>query len=448
MRHVACWLAVACVSVPALGQADPASEIAELKRRIAALEAAQADAQRAVQAKLQTDAAVNAVVADAEKRATPLKGSAGWEDGFRIRSEDGNYELRPYGHVQFRYVANSLGEVGNSESSFDQGFEIRRLKLGVRGHLFTKDFTYNFRTAFNRQGSNVSFEDAFIQYMFAPQWGFKIGQWKGNLLREETISASAQLAAERSLVNERLAGGVSDFVQGVSGLYRADAFRAEVAFTDGHGSANTDFRDQRGPVIPPATTADNRFRREYGFEARGEYKLTGDWKSSDDFTALDNKQSFAALGAGADYTVGGDSWWLAHVLDSQVEVGGVGFYLAYIGMLGELDAGTSFYDLGALAQIGYVIPGTRWEPFARYDFIVYDDSGLASGANDFFNEFTLGVNYYFKRHSAKFTLDLVFLPDGFPTTRRTAVVGGSSGIGAIDSETEQVILRGQFNLLF
>lgn len=448
MKQIVCLLAVAAVAMPVFGQPDAASEIAELKRRIAALEAAQSDAQRAVQAKAETDAAVNAVVADAEERATPLRGSAGWEDGFKIRSEDGNYELRPYGHVQFRYVANSLDGVGTGESSLDQGFETRRLKLGVRGHLISKDLSYNFRIAYSRQGSTVSVEDAFIQYMFAPQWGFKIGQWKGNLLREETVSAAAQLAVERSLLNERLAGGITDFVQGVAGLYRADAFRAEVAFTDGHASANTDFRDQRGPVIPPSTTPDNRFRREYGFQARGEYKLTGDWKSYDDFTALDNKQTFAAIGTGADYTVGGDSWWLSHTVDAQLEVGGVGLYLAYVGLLGELDAGPSFYDVGALAQIGYVIPGTRWEPFARYDFIVLDDTGLASDANDFFNEIIIGVNYYFRRHSAKFTLDLVFLPDGFPTTRRTAVVGGGSGMGAIERETEQVILRGQFNLLF
>lgn len=448
MKHVACLLAVLSVSLPALAQSDPATEIAELKRRIAALEAAQNDAQRAAQAKEQTDAAVNAVVADAEKRATPLKGSAGWDDGFKIQSEDGNYQLRVYGQLLFRYVANSLGEVGQSDSSLDQGFEMRRLKLGVKGHLISKDLTYNLRFALGRQNSTVSTEDAFIQYMFAPQWGVKVGQWKGNVFREETTVSYHQLPAERSLLNERLAGGITDFVQGVAGLYKGDSVRAELAATDGHGSANTEFKDQRGPVIPPSTTADNRFRREYGFQARGEYKLTGDWKSYDDFTALDNKQNFAAIGAGSDYTVGGDSWWLAHTVDAQAEISGAGMYIAYVGMLGELDGGQSFYDLGALAQIGYVIPGTRWEPFARYDFVIFDESGLATGANDFFNEFTVGVNYYFKRHSAKFTLDLTFLPDGFPTTRRTAVVGGGSGMGAIESEVEQIILRGQFNLLF
>jgi hypothetical protein len=284
--------------------------------------------------------------------------------------------------------------------------------------------------------------------MFAPKWGFKAGQWKGNVFREETIVAGHQLAAERSLANERLGGGISDFVQGVAGLYRADTFRAEVAFTDGHGSANTDFKDQRGPTIAPSTTPDDRFRREYGATARGEYKLTGDWKSYEDFTALDNKASFAALGAGADYTVGGDSYWLLHTADAQIEAGGVGAYVAYLGVLGELDGGSSFYDLGAILQAGYVIPRTRWEPFARYDFVLLDDQGLRSGANDFFNEFTIGVNYYFKRHSAKFTLDFVFLPDGFPTTRRTAVVGGGSSMGAFESEVEQYIMRGQFNLMF
>jgi hypothetical protein len=448
MNHLACLLAVVTVSIPALAQTDAASEIAELKRRIAALEAAQADTERAAQAKQQTDAAVNAVIDDAQRRATPLKGSAGWDDGFKIQSEDGNYQLRVYGQLLFRYVANSLGEVGRSESSFDQGFEMRRLKLGVRGHMISKDLTYNFRFALGRNNSTVSTEDAFIQYMFAPQWGVKVGQFKGNVFREETSASYFQLPAERSLLNERLAGGVTDFVQGVAGIYRSESFRSELAATDGHGSANTDFKDQRGPVIPPSTSPDNRFRREYGFMARGEYKLTGDWKSYDDFTALDNKQNFAAIGAGSDYTVGGDSWWLSHTADAQVEVGAAGIYVAYVGMLGELDGGQTFYDLGALAQMGYVIPGTRWEPFVRYDFIVYDQTGLASTANDFFNEITVGVNYYYKRHAAKFTLDLVFLPDGFPTTRRTAVVGAGSGMGAIESEIEQVILRGQFNLLF
>ena len=70
-------------------------------------------------------------------------------------------------------------------------------------------------------------------------------------------------------------------------------------------------------------------------------------------------------------------------------------------------------------------------------------SGLAVVAidEDTFNELTAGVNYYMSGHAAKLTVDVTYLPDGSPTNE--------TGIGFLDpdADSDQFVLRGQFQLL-
>ena len=128
-------------------------------------------------------------------------------------------------------------------------------------------------------------------------------------------------------------------------------------------------------------------------------------------------------------------------IDAQWEnTSGLGLYGAAHGNFSDAgDAGDAF-DWGLLAQAGYLL-NKKVEVFGRYDILKLDD--VAPGDEDTFNELTIGANYFLGPdgaylHRAKFTVDLVYLPDGAPSTQ--------TGLGVFGSDEDQFVLRGQFQL--
>ena len=78
-------------------------------------------------------------------------------------------------------------------------------------------------------------------------------------------------------------------------------------------------------------------------------------------------------------------------------------------------------------------------PFVRYDFIKFDDFTVGAGAEDTVHEITVGTNYYIRGHDLKFTVDVMWLPNGSPVS--------DSGSGVLASEDTQFVFRSQFQLL-
>ena len=403
------------------------------------------------------DRTVDAVLRDANDRSQLLQAqgfTAGYTNNkFIIQSEDGNFLLNPNMQFQFRAVANHADGVGaDGDDDTETGLEIRRMKLSFDGNAFSKDLTYKFQWAVNRNTGNTVLEDAWVRYKFAERWAVRGGQFVEPLFHEQLTSSRRMQAVERSLLNETLGTGADypeSYVQGVSLIYDdGKALRAEVAYHDGVQTLNTGFVDSRGTTLLGIVNPD------FGVAGRAEYKLAGDWKQYDDFTAMGNKADLLVVGAGADYTEAGDASVLFHTLDVQWEpqaVNGLSLYAAYVGVYrdfgdpGGLDA--SPYDFGFLVQGGYML-SEKVEVFGRYDYVNLDPDapgtlGIAANgaaAGDL-HEFTVGCNYFVKGHAAKFTLDLTWLPNGSP------VAASGAGIVGQASDEDQFLLRGQFQLL-
>jgi len=391
----------------------------------------------------QVGATIDSVLKDAEKRSQLLQmeGFTAGHDGknFVLKSADGAYSLSPRFQFQFRHTLNWSQDAknGGEDDETIKGFEIRRMKVAFVGNAISPDLTYNFRWATDRSGGSLALENAYVQYKFADQWAFKVGQWKDNVFHEETTSSAQQLAAERSLLNETLGGGWTDYVQGAALLYgsRDSPVRAELAATDGANTDNTDFQDSGGSA--GAGVANPNF----GFSARVEWAANNNFTGYDDFTAMGNKEDLFVLGGGIDWTQAGDNNAYFHTIDAQWEnTSGLGIYAAYVGHY--LESGDDdTYNWGALVQAGYML-NDKWEVFGRFNYMNLDeDSGLvASADNDDFYEITGGVNYYFKGHAAKMTIDVGYLPEGSP------ISSTGSGIFASDDQ-DQFYVRGQFQLL-
>lgn len=380
------------------------------------------------------------VMADAQKRSAPAM-TGGYEDGkFILRAPDGSFSLSPGAQLQFRYIANSRDDdtVGDD---FQDGFDVRRAKFSFAGNVINEDTTYNFQWETNESNGEVTLEEAWVRFKVREDWHLRLGQVKDDVFHEETISSKRQLAVERSLLNELLAGGETDYVQGVRAEWDAtDALRLNAMVHDGYNSDNTSFVESGGSNFTGIEPT------EWGFSGRIEYFARGAdaKKQYDDFSAMKNKSDLLVVGAGADYSIAGDSHAFFHSVDVQYETtDGLGLYGAAVGLQREIDPSDpsgvgSTYDWGLLVQAGYMF-NEKWEGFARWDITFLDDALLDAGDEDAISEFTLGVNYYLNGHAAKFTVDASYLPDGSPNNE--------SGIGVLATDEESFIFRGQFQLL-
>ena len=421
------------------------------------------------------EATIDSVLRDAERRSGPqfLQGgalSAGYfRNRFIIQDEAGNFVLNPNFQFQFRHVVNYRQDNSENDAgtdTFESGFEIRRMKFAFDGTLFGPQLTYRFQWATERDGGEPLLDDAWVRWAFGDtfgNWGrdfaVRIGQFKDPTFHEEITSSRRQLAADRSMLNEVLAGGVTDWVQGVALVWddgpEGRPLRAEVGFTDGIGTRNTNFVDAGGSgmfIGPPVADDEGDIEAinpDWGAFARLEWLALGNWKSYDDFTARGNEgQDLLVVGVGASYTEngqtagGGDT--LLYTADVQYEAGRLGLYGAYVGAYSEPAFATEggLHDMGFLVQAGYLLDRReQWEVFGRYDVMLLDDNRFDELTEDMFSELTVGLNYYIRGHAAKFTIDGTWLPNGSPANL--------TGIGILDpdNDEDQFMIRTQFQLL-
>jgi hypothetical protein len=442
---------VANAAAPAAAEGGPSQQelmdqINALKAQVDRLQATQQSQQDRLTA-AEVDATVDSVLRDADRRSQLLQAqgfTAGYDKGkFKIQSEDGNFVLNPNIQLQARYVYNyreeDAADTFEGDATNESGFEIRRMKLAFEGNVFSPNTKYKFQWATNRAGGALTLEEAAVSHRFGESpYAVKFGQYKDVTFHEEITSSKRQLAVDRSMANEQLAGGITDYIQGVAVVWDDGAeglpLRGEFGYTDGPNSDNTNFVDGGGSANFGVANPD------YGAYGRLAYLAMGDWKAYDDFTAMKNTSDLLVLGAGAFYAEAGGGNAIFHTVDAQAELmGRLGLYAAYYGVRVEPgdDGGEPSYDLGGVAQAGYMLTD-KLEGFGRYSLVKFDDAG---DDEDTFNEFTAGVNYYFSGHAAKLTVDAVWLPDGAPSN--------DTGIGQLDpdADEEQFMVRGQFQLL-
>lgn len=421
-------------------------QIRELQERMRSLE--KSSETRPSTAPAQTQAptgeseAIGRVLDDASARSQPFYMAsggitAGYDKGFFIKSDDGNFLFKPSVQFQFRNETTWRQDAahGGSDDDFQNGFEVRRARFRFDGNLFSPKFIYSFVWDTNRAGGAVSLLDAWGQYQFAEQFAFKFGQFKESVFHERDVSGYQQLAVDRSLNDALLGGNITDRVQGVSLIYggtKTNPVRAEVAFHDGANSRNTNFQD--GAL-------------HWGAGGRFEYKLFGDWSDYKDLTAKGGKQNLLVFGGGADYTERDGADVLLASADADFELadkftvyGAV--HGAYTDPHESVDQSSRF-DWGALVQAGYLLD-KHWELFGRYDIVQLDDDFVAAGKEDQLHEITAGVNYYFGHdgsylHRAKFSLDVTYLPNGAPSDQTQSAILANS--------EDEIVVRAQLQFI-
>lgn len=435
-------------------------KIQELQDKVAALEARQASNSKDLAA------TIDGILRDAERRsqllATNGEASAGYDGGFFIKAGDA-WVLRPGAQFQFRNITNYREEAKpGGDSAIDNGFEIRRMRFFLAGNVFSKDLDYYIEWDTDRNGGSVFLNEAWARYFFADEWGLRAGQFKELSSHEWLVGPKRSMAVESSLVDNLLGGnGIGGYTQGVTLIYGGERnnnnpFAVEAGYIDGAAQSNTDFTSRGEPLPVPEPTVGylmppGKHAFDFGITGRAEYKVMGDWADYKDFTAKGTKQDLLVVGAGGDWSQGGDGNLILASADIQYEnPNGLGLYAA--GLMKYMDSqmsglGKSSTDWGFLIQASYAFAG-NWEVFGRYDAMFLDQSVVFADGHDqdVYHEITLGVNYYLGQdgsamHRAKITVDLTYLPNGAPAPL--------TGLGVLDNNGAEAewMLRAQFQLL-
>jgi hypothetical protein len=372
----------------------------------------------------QIAALVHDVLADANTRAS-LSDSAlasGWDDGFFIASADGSFTMNLSAQVQVRFVANLQDD--DEEDTTRWGFENRRTKIGVKGHVIDSSWTYKIKGSLSRSSGQTCASDVWIEKSFDNGVAVTVGQFNPPFLHEELVGNTKQLCADRSLHH---AAFNPERAQGVQVAWSNDHLRAAVMLHDGFDSRNSQWSLEDSDIA---------------LTGRLEWILAGARAQFKDFTSRIGDPFGCQIGAALHYergesgTVDDEEQLWSWTADFMIECDGWSLSGGVTGRRYDL-ADTNPW--GGFVQVGVPIAEDTWDAFARYAF------GDADDETDDLSVITVGFNRYFHGHDVKLTCDLGY---AFNTV---SDAWASSSRGWREDETGadgQTVLRAQLQLLF
>jgi hypothetical protein len=376
------------------GGTDAMNEIANLKKEIAELKAANGDKWLTEQRETEIRAVVQDVLADADTRSSlqAAQATSGYNNGFFISSPDGNFKLQMNGQLQTRWAYNWLSnrDMNNSRvttdpsttpvttETFNQagvskaayGFEVRRAKLEFSGHIADPSWQYAATLAYQQffganadggasnpntaagggvtQGDNgnaaiMGFENLYVKKDLGNGFSVMVGQFKSPFLREWLVSSKYQLAVERSLVSTLFSTG---WTQGIQANWNNDMLRVMASYNDGANNANLGSISGTNVDGFNGTNSGVGFT-QWAFTGRVEAMLSGNWAQFDNLTSMRGEGSGILVGGGINWQRGGqqgaepytnntpanangDGEFFSWTIDATWDLGGANLYGAWV----------------------------------------------------------------------------------------------------------------------
>ncbi len=125
------------------------------------------------------------------------QGSAGFDNGFYIRSADGSFVFRPFGLIHTDLRINNNGTQINSDDTQASTFLVRRLRLGFEGQLYNW-IDYDLETNVGAGGAELIFAWMNLGYFRKAQ--VRVGQFKEPFSYEVLLPEKYLDYIERSIV--------------------------------------------------------------------------------------------------------------------------------------------------------------------------------------------------------------------------------------------------------
>jgi phosphate-selective porin len=343
--------------------------------------------------------------------------------GLTATSADGSSKLKIGGYAQLIYRYTEFDAPGKDPRS---DFDIRRFKLQLQGHVFSKDFGYKLQ---GDVSSGWRTEDVFITYRFPPALTLQAGQFKPPQARQELTGAGKLLFPERSLANDTFNLGRDQGVQAAGSLAKKLVqYRLGIFNGNGPNTGNADRNhmlsgridinplgayqmDEAGwPGDRPLVNIGGSFAREKvsGADVGGGFGADND--VMDVALALD---SFTAATFAASY--GADLTWLLYTANLNASWKGASFAAEYYNLNADPAAGSDFDADGYYVQAGYQVIPEKLELGVRYSAVESTDANASAKFDK--AQTQIGANYYFARHNLKVQSDLTFVKDDLAANR-------------------------------
>ena len=337
-------------------------------------------------------------------KSAPVKYKIG--DGFTFQTPDDKFKLSIGGRLQARYTFTDLED--NSAKSDSSEWRVRRMKMWMKGHAYTKDLTYKLQANFVDGGSEKLLEDAYLNYRFLDELQLLAGQDKVPFTRQELTSSGAQQFVDRSNATDTFKPG-RDIGAMLHGKIEKGLVEYAFGWYGGAGQSKT------------RSTNDN------AIAARVELNPFGYLKKSEADLEMTEKP---LLSIGADYyrntfTKGESNntsfygKWLEKgalfATNEKMEVNTASADIAFkwLGASaqaeyfwaqadGAVAAKTTQRAQGFYAQAGYFIIPKHLEAAVRYSYV--DPNRDAT--QDLHTETQGAVSYYFSKHNLKLQADV------------------------------------------
>ena len=336
--------------------------------------------------------------------------------GFELSSDSGNYLMQIQARLQFRYVTPYDGSPRTYKQLTappTQVLKINRARLKVGGNAYKPYLKYYFEYELNRSAL-LDFRVMFEKWKWMK---FKVGQWKIEYTRERLISSGKQQLVGRSILNRYF---TLDRQQGVTiygnvGNKRLANFSYWLAILTGAG---------RSATTNPTNDLMYHGRLQWNFMGK-EMIMQG----SDIPIHQEGIGSIALAGATYKgpynlFSSAGGSDYYSPVIDSitpYYDVRQVNFETAYMyrgfswqsethikEIKDESNLNSSATFAGTYLQAGYFFHQVfekfpeKLEVAGRYAVFSPD----LDAHDEFINEYSMGVNYFFNGHLNKISAEV------------------------------------------
>jgi len=384
--------------------------------------------------------------------------TAGYKKGFFIKSTDDQFKLEFDTLLQFRHYHASSDDGDNKllkdgtrppdstdgVDSSASGFEFERARLYLTGHVL-KDWNYKIVISMSDDdmsdtGNTARLREYMLSHALSPEFGLKVGRYKGAFGKQENTSAGRLSMIDRSLANEVFNTGRVEGLEAFGKLEidsENNAYYRVGVYNSLKGENNENFSHDNSPsfgarlAVPMNGATPGDFKNEsdlarhenpvsqVGFSAaysndRDEDHFAGGESDSYEFLGksdVDGRTDVFELGGemamfGADYSfkhqglsVNLEGFIQCVDVDSGEVSDGSGFGN---GIRTGLD-GHQYDNYGWMAQAGQ---------FVSEDFeLVCRASGICvDGSNDS-HEYAAGWNWYLSGQDLKLSMDVTYIDD-------------------------------------
>jgi hypothetical protein len=463
----ACLAAAACSA----GADETSQDLDALNQRIDALQQTTEEQQRVIEALLaggdaeQSEAAkayrdasikrmVDAALKDANFQEANLTGALiDYDKGLRIKATNGLFESRINGAVRMRYIANSADRAPGQDES-NNGIQMRSASLGVYGYAYSPKLKYALSGKYESGSNTLKIGSAYIGYQFSDHWLVRAGIFNPVFMRESVtelqgieqsvvrelfkVDGTDAIQLQYANANRRFSFAVHDGSKQKLSDIDADKTefavlgRAEAAFLFGENAAMNPIDWFRAMMGEPFTGSPN----------------WGQWSTPQGWS--DCKPG-VIVGAAINYEQGdrgaGTSYkdLLKYTFDFAAKGPGWNVFTAFVGERRETATGSSYLGgdrFGLVAQGGVFIEPDKVELFARYEYLDLDGiwSDTTAAADSTVSLYTLGVNWFIRKHATKFSFDVVYTPD--------AITSDIDNFGLLGSTGDQLVFRAQMQFKF